>query len=87
MMGTEIARLWWWDPSPNMIRNSEEIRLWNVAANQHDNTRMGPIVTSSSHNHNQGMHTFELSSGQIVLGRTPPLSWDRGRLLFTLAYW
>ena len=37
-MGSEIIRLWWWDPPPNMIRCLEEIRIWNIATNQHDNT-------------------------------------------------
>jgi hypothetical protein len=26
-MGTEIGRLWWWEPSPDMNKESEENRL------------------------------------------------------------
>jgi hypothetical protein len=37
-MGGEIIRLWWWDPSPEMINRSLEIRNQNLAANQHDDT-------------------------------------------------
>jgi hypothetical protein len=36
-MGAEIIRLWW-DPPPDMIKRLEDIRLRNVAANQHDDS-------------------------------------------------
>jgi len=112
IMGTEISRLWWWDPSPEMKNKLEEIRLRNIAANQHDDTRtakpnsihhssrsgttfltMQPVITygppiaqssGPNRNRNQGTCTFQLSSGQIVLGVTPPLSWDGDGLQFTL---
>jgi hypothetical protein len=108
-MGAEISVLWWWDPSPNMIEKSEEIRLQNNARNQHNGTRnpkpdpidhrsrngttfstKRPIITygtptahSSSPNPNRDVRTFELPSGQIVLGTTPCFSLDRDGLLLT----
>jgi hypothetical protein len=42
-----------------------------------------PTTHSSSRNPNQDVHTFELPSGQIVLGTTPCFSWDGDRLLLT----
>jgi hypothetical protein len=108
-MGAEISRLWWWDPSPDMIEQSEEIRLQKNLPNWDDVTRnpqpypighqsrddttfatKQPIVTygtptthSSSCNPNQDVRTFELPSGQIVLGTTPCFSWDGDGLLLT----
>jgi hypothetical protein len=38
-MGSEIISLWWWDPSPDLIKNLEKICLWKNASNQHDSTR------------------------------------------------
>ena len=38
-MGLEITRLWWWDPSPDMIRKSEEIRAQKIAAKRYGSTR------------------------------------------------
>jgi len=38
-MGAKITRLWWWDPSPDMIKNSWEICIQNVVAKQHDDTQ------------------------------------------------
>jgi hypothetical protein len=37
-MSSEILCLWWWDPSPEMIKQSLEIRNQNFAASQHNNT-------------------------------------------------
>ena len=35
-MGTEISRLWYWDPPPDTIKKSEEIRLQNNLSHQHE---------------------------------------------------
>jgi len=51
-MGAEITRLWWWDPSPDMIKKSKEICLQNNAQNWHDGTRTAkpnPIDHQSCH--------------------------------------
>jgi hypothetical protein len=37
-MGSEIMRLWWWDPSPARIKRSREIWNQNVAASQYNST-------------------------------------------------
>ncbi|KAF8226650.1 hypothetical protein L208DRAFT_1402852 [Tricholoma matsutake] len=37
-MSSEILRLCWWDPSPEMIKRSGELRIQNLAENQHNNT-------------------------------------------------
>jgi hypothetical protein len=36
VMGSEIMRLWCWEPSPDMIKSSEENYARNTVANQHD---------------------------------------------------
>jgi hypothetical protein len=38
-MGSEILRLWWWDPPPDLIEKSEKIRLQKNAPNQLNSTR------------------------------------------------
>jgi len=38
-MGSVIIYLWWWDPSLEMLKLSEENRVRNVAANQQDDNR------------------------------------------------
>ncbi len=111
-MGSEIVRLWWWDPPPDLIKRSEEIRLQKNAANQYDSTRGAkpypinhqsrsgttfltkqPIITSgtptthfSNRNRNQDAPTFELPSGQILLGSIPSFSRDGDELLLTPRY-
>ncbi|KAF8334439.1 hypothetical protein F5887DRAFT_1273589 [Amanita rubescens] len=104
-MGSEIVRLWWWDPPPDLIEKSEKIRLQKNAQNQHDGTRSAkpypihhqsrngttfltkqPIITygtPSTHSSNQDARTFELPSGQILLGTIPSLFWDGDGLLLT----
>lgn len=99
IMGVEIIKLWWWDPSPDQIKKSEGI------TNQHDDARspqphpihhpsrhgtkfsMNEIIVPSgiqtTHSSNQNMHTFELPSGQILLGTTPSFSRDGDELLLT----
>lgn len=37
-MSAHITHLWWWDPSPEMIARSLEIRDQNFAENQQDDT-------------------------------------------------
>ena len=96
-MGHEIIRLWWWDPSPDEIKEYEGI------ANQHDGPRSIPPLpihhpsrsgtkfslnqivtphgTQTTRSFNRGLRTFEPPSGQISLGATPSFSRDGDELL------
>jgi len=98
-MGHEISRLWWWDPTPDMIKELKKI------ANQHDGpprpkphpihhpSRDGttfstervivPLGTQTMFSSNQDLRTFELPTGQILLGTNPSFSRDGDELLLT----
>ncbi|KIL64794.1 hypothetical protein M378DRAFT_162958, partial [Amanita muscaria Koide BX008] len=99
-MGSEIVRLWWWDPPPDLIEKSEKIRLQKNAQNQRDGTRSAkpypihhqsrsgttfltkqPIITygtPTTHSSNRNTRSFELPSGQILLGTIPSFSITPG---------
>ncbi len=99
-MGLEIVNLWWWDPPLELIKKSEGIRLQKNAQNQYNGTRSAkpyPIHHESrnntrfvtkqfiiTYNRKQDERTFELPSGQILLGTIPSsLSWDGDGPLLT----
>jgi hypothetical protein len=77
MMSSEIRLLWWWDPSPEMIKKSQDIRIENLAANQQDDT---PNAKPFSIHHQSRMGTtFLMMQPTTTYGTSSCFNLNQGK--------
>jgi len=48
-MAVEIIRLWWWDPSPQMLEQNRITRSLNIAANRQNDGQSAKPLLSMTH--------------------------------------